>query len=284
MNLANQSSIALQNARLYSQVEDLSKNLEKKVEEQTKELREAYEELKVLDKAKSEFISMASHQLRTPLAAIKGYVSLLIEGSYGKLSPKAKAPLKNIYKTNEQLIKLVNNLLDISRIESGRTVLNFREVSLEEVINEIIEELRVEADKKGLYIKFKKPAFVPKIIADREKIKQVFLNLIDNAIKYTFRGGIVVSIEPQGSDILVKVMDTGIGMEKQDFSSLFKSFKRGKEGSKAWTGGAGIGVYIAKKFVDAHHGKIWVESKGKNKGTTFYVKLPLNPKKTLHLE
>ncbi len=259
----------------------LVKSIYKEIEFREK-LQKAYRELQQLDKAKTEFISIASHQLRTPLTAIKGYVSLLIEGSYGKISSKAKAPLKNIYKTNEQLIKLVNNLLDISRIESGRTTLNFQEVSLEKVINEIIEELKTEVDKKGLYIKFKKPDFVPKIIADREKIKQIFLNLIDNAIKYTFKGGVIVSIEPQTSEILVKIMDTGIGMEKQDFSSLFKSFKRGKGGSKTWAGGAGIGVYIAKKFVDAHHGKIWAESKGKNKGTTFYVKLPLDPKNSLN--
>ncbi len=257
----------------YSLVKSIHKEIEFR-----KKLQKAYQELKQLDKAKTEFISIASHQLRTPLTAIKGYVSLLIEGSYGKISPKAKAPLKNIYKTNEQLIKLVNNLLDISRIESGKTTLRFQKVSLEKIINEIIEELKPEADKKGLYIKFKRPAFVPKIIADREKLNQVFLNLIDNAIKYTLKGGVVISIEPQTSNILVKVMDTGIGMEKQDFSSLFRSFKRGKEGSKTWTGGSGIGVYIAKKFVDAHHGSIWAESKGKNKGTTFYVKLPLKPK------
>lgn len=240
-----------------------------------KKLQKAYQELQKLDKAKTEFISIASHQLRTPLTAIKGYVSLLLEGSYGKIPQKAKKPLENIAKTNEQLVNLVNNLLDISRIESGKTVLEFKKISIEKIIEEIISELRVEANKKGLYIKIKKPSFVPKIVGDPQKIKQVFLNLIDNAIKYTFKGGVVVSIEPSESKILVKVMDTGIGIEKKDFPSLFETFKRGKGGAKAWTGGAGIGVYVAKKFVDAHHGKIWAESKGKNKGTTFYVELPI---------
>jgi len=250
----------------YSLIKSIYKEIEFR-----KKLQKAYQELQRLDKAKSEFISIASHQLRTPLTAIKGYASMLLEGSYGKIPNKAQKPLENICKTNEQLINLANNLLNISRIESGKISLDVQKFSIEKLLKEIIAQLKIEADKKGLYIKFKKETPVPEIFGDLEKIRQVLINIIDNAIKYTFKGGVTVSIKSIDSKVLIKISDTGIGMDKQEFASLFESFKRGEIGAKMWTGGAGIGVYIAKKFIDLHKGKIWAESEGKNKGTTFYI-------------
>jgi len=156
-NLANQASIALQNARLYSEVKGFSKKLEREVEKATKELKEAYEKLKNLDRAKSEFISIASHQLRTPLAAIKGYISMFLEGTYGKLSEKIKEPMENVYKSNERLIKLVNDLLNVSRIETGKIKLELQKTSIEDVISNIINELKIEAEKKNIYLKWQEP-------------------------------------------------------------------------------------------------------------------------------
>ncbi len=188
-NLSNQASVALQNAKLYDQVQDLSQNLQEKVDAQTKELREAYEELKKLDKAKSEFISIASHQLRTPLTAIKGYISMVLEKTYGEPPEKMTKPLENIYLSNERLIKLVNDLLNVSRIESGRMEIKLEKVSIDETIISLIEELKGLVRERNLYLKFEKPEKpLPEISVDKEKIRQAILNIIDNAIRDTYRG------------------------------------------------------------------------------------------------
>jgi len=275
--LANQASISLQNAKLYDQVHDLSENLQEKVDEQIQELRKAYEELKKLDQAKSEFISIASHQLRTPLTTIKGYISMILEKSYGQMSRKIKKPLENINVSNERLIKLVNDLLSVSRIEAGKIELDLAKVSIEKTIAEVIDELAIIAEKKKIYLKFKKAKKpLPEITADKDKIRQVIINLIDNAIRYTNQGGITVTCRTEKAKYRIEITDTGEGMTKEEISKLFESFSRGKAGPRFWTEGAGLGLYIAKKFVEMHQGKIWVESAGKNKGSTFYIELPIN--------
>ena len=275
--LANQASISLQNAKLYDQVHDLSENLQEKVDEQIQELRKAYEELKKLDQAKSEFISIASHQLRTPLTTIKGYISMILEKSYGQMSRKIKKPLENINVSNERLIKLVNDLLSVSRIEAGKIELDLAKVSIEKTIAEVIDELAIIAEKKKIYLKFKKAKKpLPEITADKDKIRQVIINLIDNAIRYTNQGGITVTCRTEKAKYRIEITDTGEGMTKEEISKLFESFSRGKAGPRFWTEGAGLGLYIAKKFIEMHQGKIWVESAGKNKGSTFYIELPIN--------
>jgi len=249
-NLSNQASIALQNAKLYDQVQDLSQNLQEKVDFQTKELREAYEELQKLNRAKSEFISIASHQLRTPLTAIKGYISMMIEESYGKPPEKMRKPLENIYLSNERLIKLVNDLLSVSRIESGRIKIKLEKVSIDEIIVSLIEELKGLAREKDLYLKFEKPEKpLPEISVDEERIRQVILNLIENAIRYTNKGSITISAKKSDSKIQISIKDTGEGISKEEIPYLFESFSRGSAGTRFWTEGAGLGLYVAKKFV-----------------------------------
>jgi len=230
-NLANQASIALQNARLYSEVKGFSKKLEREVEKATKELKEAYEKLKNLDRAKSEFISIASHQLRTPLAAIKGYISMFLEGTYGKLSEKIKEPMENVYKSNERLIKLVNDLLNVSRIETGKIKLELQKTSIEDVISNIINELKIEAEKKNIYLKWQEPKKpLPEILVDRDKIRQVILNLIDNAIRYTNKGGIRIIYQTANKKCQIIIADTGEGMTREEILHLFESFSRGWAG------------------------------------------------------
>jgi len=275
-NLANQASIALQNARLYSEVKGFSKKLEREVEKATKELKEAYEKLKNLDRAKSEFISITSHQLRTPLAAIKGYISMFLEGTYGKLSEKIKEPMENVYKSNERLIKLVNDLLNVSRIETGKIKLELQKTSIEDVISNIINELKIEAEKKNIYLKWQEPKKpLPEILVDRDKIRQVILNLIDNAIRYTNKGGIRIIYQTANKKCQIIIADTGEGMTREEILHLFESFSRGGAGTQFYSEGAGLGLYVAKKFVEMHKGKIWVESPGKGKGSTFYIELPI---------
>ena len=255
----------------------------KQLEEMTATLKKANIELKRLDKAKSEFISIASHQLRTPLAAIKGYISMIIDGDYGKIPNKSKKPIKRIFEANERLIRLVNSLLSVSRIQSGKLEMIKEPLSLEKVISEAVDEIKIEAVKKNIYLRFRKPKKpLPIIIGDRDKLEQVILNIVDNAIKYTAKGGVEITVsEKMENDkkfLLIKVSDTGQGIAKGEKEKLFTSFSRGKAGIRFWTAGAGLGLYVAKTFVDMHHGKIWAQPR-KKRGSTFFIELPVEPVK-----
>jgi len=242
----------------------------------TTQLQKAYEDLKVLDKAKSEFISMASHQLRTPLSAIKGYISMLVDGSYGKIPEKAKEKMKNVFESNERLIRIVNDLLDISKIEMGKMELEKEPTQIEDLLQSCYEEMKIGADKKGLRFVFKKPKYaLPKIELDPLKFRQAILNLIDNAIRYTQKGEIEVKVEKVNSVARISVKDTGEGLTAEEQRAAFGGFTRGSAGIAHFVEGAGLGLYVAKKFLELHHAKIRVESEGKGKGSTFYVELPI---------
>ncbi len=239
-------------------------------------LGKAYQELKKLDQAKSEFIAMASHQLRTPLTIIKGYVSMLLEGTYGTLSLKSKRPLRGILESNERLIKLVNGLLTISKVEMGKIEMQFEKVDLSTLLSGLIKEFEFKAKEKGIYLRLERPKQVlPILIVDRNKLRQVIFNVLDNAIRYTNKGGITLRHEENKGRCLIIIKDTGAGMTKKETSNLFSSFSRGSAGINLWREGTGLGLYVAKKFMELHKGKIWAESKGKGKGSTFYIELPL---------
>ena len=246
-----------------------------KLAELNRQLQVANVELDKLSKAKSEFISIASHQLRTPLTAIKGYISMIIEGSYGKFAEKAKKPLENVYKANERLVNLVNDLLSISRIESGKMKFEPEPASIEEIIEDVIFDLRINAEKKNLYLNFEKHATpLPNIQLDKTKTRDIILNLVDNAIKYANDGGIAIKLKIQNSNLKIEIKDTGEGMEKYEIEKIFESFSRGTVGVKAFTEGAGLGLYIARKYAEMHGGRVWAESYGKGKGSTFIVEIP----------
>ena len=250
------------------------------LEDLTKRLERANKELKRLDAAKSEFISIASHQLRTPLTAVKGYISLVVEGSYGKLPEKMKRPIRNVYDSNERLIRLVNDLLSISRIESGRMQMDFEQTNLQDIIESVIQELNIKAREKNIELIFQKPENpLPEMRLDNEKIRNVILNIIDNGIKYTEKGSITISVSLQPKqnpkNVLLEFKDTGDGMRKEELKRLFQSFTRGSAGVKRFAEGAGLGLYIAKQFVEMHNGTIRAESEGKGKGSSFLIQLPL---------
>jgi signal transduction histidine kinase len=234
------------------------------------------QEIEKIDKAKSEFISIASHQLRTPLAAVKGYISMILEGTYGQLSEKLSKPLKNVFQSNERLIRLVNDLLNLSRLDAGKIEFSPKLTSLEKMVSDIVEELRINAEKKGLYIKMVKPSkSLPKIMVDQDKLRQVILNIVDNAIKYTKEGGITFELKKLDEQEEIKVADTGEGMDKRELNGLFQMFSRATAGTQLHTEGAGLGLYVAKQFIEMHGGKIWAESPGKGKGSTFIIQLPI---------
>ncbi|MDD5291108.1 MAG: histidine kinase dimerization/phospho-acceptor domain-containing protein, partial [Patescibacteria group bacterium] len=236
-----QAAIAIENALLYEETLNFTVKLKKEVAKATHDLKIANEELKKLDEAKSDFISIASHQLRTPLTVIKGYISMMLEGNFGELTPPERDSLEKVYESGERLIRLVENLLNISRIESGRLQFNYELMSLEEIIDSVIGELSGPVKKKGLRLDYKKPDEpLPKLKIDEEKIRQVVMNLIDNAVKYTKRGGITVSLKKAGKNIQFCVSDSGMGIGKEDLPNLFKKFSRGSGTSTIHTEGTGL--------------------------------------------
>ncbi len=234
------------------------------------------QEIEKIDKAKSEFISIASHQLRTPLTAVKGYISMILEGTYGQLAEKQTRPLENVYQSNERLIRLVNDLLNLSRLDAGKIEFSPELTSLEEMVSGVVEELRINAEKKGLYMKMIKPSeSLPKIMADQDKLRQVILNIVDNAIKYTKEGGITFELKKLDAQEEIKVSDTGEGMDEGELNSLFQMFSRATAGTQLHAEGAGLGLYVARQFIEMHGGKIWAESPGKGKGSAFIIQLPI---------
>ncbi len=277
--IAAQAGIAIENARLYEEMKDFSKTLQVEVDRQTKELRDANVRLQQLDTAKTEFISLASHQLRTPLTIIKGYISMMVEGTWGKVPSKQAEQLDKVYKSNDRLINLVEDLLTVSRIESGRLEFEWEMISLEEMVESAVTEFSQVAKEKNLYLKLNKPEKpLPKIKIDSLKIRQVVQNLIDNALHYTKKGGITINLEEDKKKIRFSIKDTGIGISAKEKVTLFEKFSRGKEVGKMHTEGTGLGLYLGAKMINAHDGKIWVESEGKGKGSTFFFELPVGRK------
>jgi len=288
--LSNQASVALENALLYERIEDLSENLQEKVDQQTKELKQAYyektrayeiekiahQELKNLSEAKNQFILATQHHLRTPLTIMKGYASMLIEGDYGKINKKAKEKLVFFSQSTQKLINLVNEFLDISQFQVGKKILKVEKVNIQKLIKEVIEEFKTEAKDKGIYIKLKKINRISTIKADYAKLKEAIYNIINNGIKYTEKGGITILLEEKNKKLKIVIQDTGIGMNEKEVNNLFeKTFERSKGAQKLYTLGRGIGLYISSNIVKAHNGKIWAESLGKNKGSSFYIELPI---------
>lgn len=252
----------------------------------TEKLALANKELKKLDYAKTEFISIASHQLRTPLTAIKGYVSLITEGSYGPVDPKVIEALKKVYTSNEHLVQLVEDLLNVSRIDSGRMTFNFAKGKVEDIIKELYDNFSLAAKNKGLYLNMEISDNLPEVEMDRNKIREVVSNLLDNALKYTKEGGVIIKaeriVDENKEKIRVTVSDTGVGIAPDEIKSIFSKFSRGKNGSKLSVTGTGLGLYVGKSMVETHGGKLWAESPGENKGSKFIMELPLTQEKITH--
>ncbi|KKS26204.1 MAG: Signal transduction histidine kinase [Parcubacteria group bacterium GW2011_GWA2_42_11] len=272
--IASQSAVAIKNAQSYEETKNFSAKLQAEVARQTAALRQANEDLQKLDKAKSDFISIASHQLRTPLSIVKGYVSMILEGSYGAVAPPAREKLENIYESNERLNRLVDDLLDLSHMEGGKMKFDFAKVDFSAMAQSVAGELRPQAEKKNLKLIFESAKDNFFVKADEGKLRQVVFNLVDNAIKYTNEGNVTVSLGIIGEKIRLAVKDTGIGISRQDLENLFQKFIRGTNASHYHTEGVGIGLYVAKKMIEEHHGRVWAESDGDKQGSQFYIELP----------
>lgn len=241
-----------------------------------RQLEETNQKLRSLDKLKDEFLSMASHQLKTPATGVKAYLAMLMDGDAGKLSKMQKDFTKEAYNANERELRIIEDLLNVSRIESGRLLLNNSKLELNKLIEEISGELSKVVSKNKLTLTVNKSSENLFIQGDTDKLKMVFGNLIDNARKYTNEGGkISVTIEKKGVVAEVNIKDTGIGISKDDMVKLFEKFSRIDSTKSKEVGGTGLGLYIVKKIVELHKGNIEVNSE-LGKGSEFVVTLPLN--------
>lgn len=231
---------------------------------------------KQIDKAKTEFVSLASHQLRTPLSAINWYAEMLLAGDAGKLNKEQKQYLQEVYNGNQRMVDLVNSLLNVSRIELGTFAVEPRPTNLVDIAKSLLNELASEIKEKKLTVKNNFDKTLPKINVDPKLMRMVIQNLLSNAVKYTpEKGKVNVDITKQKSDILIKVADTGYGIPKHQQDKIFTKLFRADNIREKDTEGTGLGLYIVKSVVEQSNGKIWFESE-ENKGTTFFVTIPLS--------
>jgi len=274
VGLARAVSVSVERATLHQEVKDFNLTLQKEVKKATAKLRKAYDDLKQLDKMKDEFISITSHELRTPMTSIQRYLWMLREKG-GELNEKQDRYLEKAQKGSGRMISLINDMLDVSRVEQGRMQLDVKPIELTTIIGEVIEELKIRAEKKKLKLEFLEGE-VPKVKADSDKVQRVLRNLIDNAVKFTEKGGVTVDAYKKGKFVKISVADTGRGISKEDLPRLFKKFGRLESDfvTAAEAGGTGLGLYISKALVEKMGGKMSVESEV-GKGATFSFTLPI---------
>ena len=244
----------------------------------TQELEKANARLKELDKAKSEFVSIASHQLRSPLTSIRGYASMLVEGSFGKLPEKAVEAAARIEESSKLMVLSVEDYLNVSRIESGNMKYNLSDFNVKEMVDHICDDVRPEAMSKNLVLLFRSDLSSQGIVnADVGKTNQIIHNLINNSLKYTPKGSINVFVHDdiKKKRIYVSITDTGIGMSEKTADSLFQKFSRADNANSVNVSGTGLGLFVALKMAEQMGGTISCESEGDGKGSTFTFELPL---------
>lgn len=249
-----------------------------RIELLAKDLQTANTRLLDLDRQKSEFVSFATHQLRAPLTAMKGYTSLILEGEMGETSSEVKQAVSRIFDSSSTLTHIVDDYLNISRIELGTMKYNFEIIDLKELTDNVIGELKPNIEKKGLKLSVNSNSSTRYIVhADKDKIKQVIANLIDNSVKYTPAGSVDISISRNTKDrkIIFSIKDTGVGISPEVMPKLFTKFVRAENANKQNIYGTGLGLYVAKEIVTAHKGRIWAESQGEGKGSTFFLELDM---------
>lgn len=236
-----------------------------------------YKKIKEVDQMKDEFISMASHELRTPVAGIRGYVSMVLDGTFGQISDKLKDTMKIVQSSSDRLASLVEDLLNVSRIEQGRLKMDKKSTEVSQIIKETVAELKVQADEKKLKLEYKPHTDkLPLIKIDKDRFKQVLINLIGNAIKYTEKGSVEIITEEKdkGKMLEIKVKDTGMGMSAKAQERLFEKFYRVQSSKTQDITGTGLGLWITKKIVNMMKGSIRVGSI-ENVGTQMTLRFPI---------
>jgi len=259
----------IENAQLYEQTNQQMNELSKL----NRKLEKANQRLKELLDMKNEFLHITSHQLRTPLTAIRGMMSMWYGGDFDNMPEKEKRKiLERIYMSTERLNNITNDMLDALELEGGTLKLQLKPLSLEKIIKETMDTLKQNYDKKKLYLKLNvEDNNLPKVKAEPNYIRQVFMNIIDNAWKYTRSGGVTIDMKKDGNYVQTIIKDTGVGASKKDQKKFFQKFTRGKNAVKENASGSGLGLFIAWKIVEEHNGKIKFESEGIGKGSTVTV-------------
>lgn len=279
--VAPEIAVAIENAKAYEEINRFNVTLRHEVKRATSRLKQKNQQLTELDHAKDEFISMASHQLRTPLTAIKGYLSMLLEGDAGDIKVSQYDFINEAYNGANRMVGLINDLLNVSRMDTGRFFLEQKDVDIECVVEEEINQLQNAAKTKGLYLKLEKKGRVPHIWVDETKIRQVVMNFMDNAIYYTNTGGVTVVLSHDEKNFIYEVLDTGIGVPEAQVSHLFEKFFRADNARTARPDGTGLGIYLAKRVIEDHGGEIIFRTTP-GKGSVFGFKMPLKVTKQLN--
>jgi len=257
--LASQTAVALQNAQLYA--------------EQIKTV----ERLRELDRLKSSFLANMSHELRTPLNSISGFTQVLLEELDGPLTDEMQDDLGLIEKNAEHLLRLINEVLDMAKIEAGQMNIFMEPVNIHELLNDIQQTNEPLTRKNELTLELKNNIPVDlMMMADSMRLQQVMINLIGNAIKFTKKGGITIDAEKEKDNILVRIIDTGIGIPPNNLDTIFEAFSQVDSSTTRKAGGTGLGLPISRRFVEMHHGRLWAESTGiPGEGSTFVLELPI---------
>lgn len=272
--VANELAIAAQNALRFEQIEQFNLTLQQKVEDATRQLRDSNARLKKLDETKDDFISMASHQLRTPLTSVKGYVSMVLDGDVGKINKQQQQLLNQAFVSSQRMVALIADLLNVSRLRTGKFMIEPKVTNLVELVDGEIVQLTDTAKSRGLELIFQKPVKFPNLMLDETKLRQVVMNFTDNAIYYTPPGGkIVVKLEDKPSSVEFTVTDNGIGVPASERHRLFTKFYRAGNARKARPDGTGLGLFMAKKVVIAQGGALIFATK-EGEGSTFGFSFP----------
>jgi signal transduction histidine kinase len=273
--------IAIQNALSVQDVKDINETLEQRIDEATKELRKSNSQLQRLDEAKDEFVSMASHQLRTPLTSVKGYLSMVLEGDVGKITDTQKKLLGEAFTSSERMVHLINDFLNVSRLQTGKFMLESRPLNLAKIVGQEVDSLQTTAVAHSMTLQYRAPSHFPILFFDESKIRQVVMNFIDNAIYYSKEHStITITLEIEDAEAVLKVLDTGIGVPQAEQAHIFTKFFRAVNARRQRPDGTGVGLFLAKKVIVAHGGSMVFEST-EGEGSTFGFRLPIKKLSTV---
>lgn len=272
---SDELALGVQNALRFEEIRLFNRTLQEKVNEATAQLRRTNTELRRLDEAKDEFVSMASHQLRTPLTSVKGYISMVLEGDAGKITDTQRQLLGEAFTSSERMVHLINDFLNVSRLQTGKFVIEEKATDLAKVITQEVDSLQSTAKAHALTIIYRAPSHFPILYLDESKIRQVLMNFIDNAIYYSPEDStITVSLAVEEGFAVVKVKDEGIGVPEAERAHLFSKFFRASNARKQRPDGTGVGLFLAKKVIVAQGGTMIFDSK-EGEGSTFGFRLPI---------
>lgn len=273
--VTDELALGIQNALRFEEIRQFNQTLQEKIEAATKKLRHTNEQLQKLDTAKDEFVSMASHQLRTPLTSVKGYISMVLEGDVGKITPTQRQMLSEAFTSSERMVHLIGDFLNVSRLQTGKFMLEKKPVDLAKLASQEIDSLQTTIKAHGLKLEYRKPSYFPVLMLDEGKVRQVLMNFIDNAIFYSQEGTTIkVKLSVEDGFAVVRVIDAGIGVPKSEQAHLFTKFFRASNARRQRPDGTGVGLFLAKKVISAHDGTMLFESE-EGKGSTFGFRLPI---------